>query len=186
MEAARGGAFPSTMFRESGVGVGQNYSSVNGGGGGTGGARAEMRGPSANIQDLLSGLKPLSGNAGNAGNSGGRTRPGVQPYVPPTPVVEPPRAPTPTYIDERSDRNDKSEYEDDMKSVVSNKSQEAVEDFSVANLGFMESMMSLEDAGTLQGVSKRRKRKPRSDKNLGGGDGGFGGGNGFSLEISDI
>jgi hypothetical protein len=60
-----------------------------------------------------------------------------------------------------------------------------VEDFSVANLGFMESMMSLEDAGTLQGVSKRRKRKPRSDKNLGGGDGGFGG-NGFSLEISDI
>jgi hypothetical protein len=174
MEAARGGAFPSTMFREQGVEVGQNYSSVNGGG-----ARAEMRGPSANIQDLLSGLKPLPGNAGNAG---GRTRPGVQPYVPPTPVVEPPRAPTPTY---NEDRNERNEYEDDMKSVVSNKSQEAVEDFSVANLGFMESMMSLEDAGTLQGVSKRRKRKPRSDKNLGGGDGGFGG-NGFSLEISDI
>jgi len=177
MEAARGGAFPSTMFRESGVEVGQNYSSLNGGGsgGGGGGARPEMRGPSANIQDLLSGLKPLSGSAG-------RTRPGVQPYVPPIPVVETPRAPTPIYRDER---NDRSEYEDDMKSVVSNKSQEDVEDFSIANLGFMESMMSLEDAGTLQGVSKRRKRKPRSDKNLGGGDGGFGG-NGFSLDISDI
>ena len=173
MEAARGGSFPSTMFRESGVEVGKNYSSVNGGG-----ARAEMRGPSANIQDLLSGLKPLSGNAGGMGGPG-KTRPGVQPYVPPIPVVETPRAPTPTYRDERN------EYEDDMKSVVSNKSQEAVEDFSVANLGFMESMMSLEDAGTLQGVSKRRKRKPRSDKNLGGGDGGFGG-SGFSLDISDI
>ena len=181
MDAARGGAFPSTMFREQGVEVGQNYSSVNGGGGG-GGARPEMRGPSANIQDLLSGLKPLSGSAGNAG---GRTRPGVQPYVPPTPVVEIPRAPTPTYRDERNERSERNEYEDDMKSVVSNKSQEAVEDFSVANLGFMESMMSLEDAGNLQGVSKRRKRKPRSDKNLGGGDGGFEG-NGFSLEISDI
>jgi len=180
MEAARGGAFPSTMFREQGVEVGQNYSSVNGGGGG--GARAEMRGPSTNIQDLLSGLKPLSGNAGN---SGGRTRPGVQPYVPPTPVVDPPRAPTPTYNEDRNERSERNEYEDDMKSVISNKSQEAVEDFSVANLGFMESMMSLEDAGTLQGVSKRRKRKPRSDKNLGGGDGGFGG-SGFSLEISDI
>ena len=43
-------------------------------------------------------------------------------------------------------------------------------------------MMSLEDAGTLQGVSKRRKRKPRSDKNLDG-EGDLGG---FSLEISDI
>ena len=80
MEAARGGAFPSTMFREQGVEIGKNYSSVNSGGSG-GSARPEMRGPSANIQDLLSGLKPLSGNAGNAGNSVGRTRPGVQPYV---------------------------------------------------------------------------------------------------------
>ena len=177
MDAARGGVFPSTMFREQGVEVGQNYSSVNGGG-----ARAEMRGPSANIQDLLSGLKPLSASSGNAG---GRTRPGVQPYVPPIPVVEPPRVPTPTYNEDRNERSERNEYEDDMKSVVSNKSQEAVEEFSVANLGFMESMMSLEDAGTLQGVSKRRKRKPRSDKNLGGGDGGFGG-SGFSLEISDI
>lgn len=175
MEAARSGAFPSTMFRESGLEIGQNYSSVNEKQ--TGVSRPEMRGPKTNIQDLLSGLKPLP-NMGlpSMGGNGGKVRPGIQPYVPPVvpTIPELPRAPTPTFID-------KMEYEEDAKSVVSNKSHEAYEDGSINHMGVMESMMSLEDADTLQGVSKRRKRKPHSDKNLGG----FGG-SGFTLDISDI
>ena len=59
-------------------------------------------------------------------------------------------------------------------------------DSMISGGGMLESMMSLEDAGTLQRVSKRRKRKPRSDKNLSGGDDAGFGGSGFTLEISDI
>jgi len=186
MEAARGGAFPSTMFRESGVEVGQNFSSVKEEGGS--GARPEMRGPRTNIQDLLSGLKPLpSSGGGNGGRGNGMTRPGVQPYVPPVepvaPVVPISQAPPISMFS-----NNGSGVMDDMdtKSVVSNGSRnEVMGDSMMSGGGMLESMMSLEDAATLQGVSKRRKRKPRSDKNLGG-EGGIFGGSGFTLEVSDI
>jgi hypothetical protein len=185
MEAARGGAFPSTMFRESGVDIGQNYGSMKEEAGPIlSGARPEMRGPRTNIQDLLSGLKPLPAAGGRGG---GIPRPGVQPYVPPVaPVipVEPPVVQAPPIS--MFSNNSNGVMEDmDTKSVVSNGSQRGAMGDSMAGVGMLESMMSLEDAGTLQGVSKRRKRKPRSDKNLGGEDAGFGG-SGFTLEISDI
>ena len=166
MEAARGGAFPSTMFRESGVDIGQNYGSIKdevapiGGGG----ARPEMRGPRTNIQDLLSGLKPLP----SVGGGRSMSRPEIQPYIP-QPIESPPVS-----------NMDRGAMEDvDVQSVISNG---AMGDSMVSGGGMLESMMSLEDAGALQGVSKRRKRKPRSDKNLGG-DEAMGG---FNLEITDI
>ena len=178
LEAARGGAFPSTMFRESGVEVGQNYGSVKDEPGN--GARPEMRGPRTNIQDLLSGLKPLSGGdgVGGSGNMMKPSRPGVQPYVPPVDIPQPPSNPVSMFS------NSAVEVEDvETRSVTSNTSRSiggAMGDSMNSGMGIMESMMSLEDASALQGVSKRRKRKPRSDKNLGGDFGGF------SLEISDI
>ena len=184
MEAARAGAFPSTMFRESGVEIGQNYGSMKEETGaitGGGGSRPEMRGPRTNIQDLLSGLKPLSsmGSGGNGGRGGGIPRPGVQPYVPPVeiPVIQAPP------LSAFSMSGNGAMDDMDTKSVVSNGSRNgAMGDSMMSGGGMLESMMSLEDAGTLQGVSKRRKRKPRSDKNLDG-EGDLGG---FSLEISDI
>ena len=180
MEAARGGAFPSTMFRESGVDISQKFGSMKDESAAPmlAGTRPEMRGPRTNIQDLLSGLKPLpsAGSGGNANRSGGIPRPGVQPYVPPVEPQNIPQPPAPVF-------DNMSEMEDmDIKSVVSNGSRGAMGDSMISGGGILESMMSLEDAGTLQGVSKRRKRKPRSDKNLGG-DEAMGG---FSLEISDI
>ena len=181
LEAARGGAFPSTMFRESGVEVGQNYSSVKEESVPVLGARPEMRGPRTNIQDLLSGLKPLGSQGGvmggNKNMSQNISRPGVQPYVPP---VEIPVAPSAVSMNKITDIEELLE----TKSVTSNASQGGAMGDSTG--GMLESMMSLEDAGALQGVSKRRKRKPRSDKNLSGGEGGEFGGSGFTLEVSDI
>jgi hypothetical protein len=183
MEAARGGAFPSTMFRESGVDIGQNYGSMKEESGPIlSGARPEMRGPRTNIQDLLSGLKPLPASGGTRAN--GMTRPGVQPYVPPVAPVAPVDPPVVQAPPISVFTNNSSGVMDDMdtKSVVSNGSRNGAMGDSMMSGGMLESMMSLEDAGTLQGVSKRRKRKPRSDKKLGG-DGDLGG---FILEISDI
>jgi hypothetical protein len=186
MEAARGGAFPSTMFRESGVDIGQNYGSMKDESTPilSGGARPEMRGPRTNIQDLLSGLKPLPSVGGGAsrGGGGGIPRPGVQPYVPPVEAPVIPQPPVPAFI------NSSGAIDDiETKSVVSNGSRSGtMGDSMISGGGMLESMMSLEDAGTLQGVSKRRKRKPRSDKNLSGGDDAGFGGSGFTLEISDI
>jgi hypothetical protein len=180
MEAARGGAFPSTMFRESGVDIGQNYGSMKDESVPIiSGSRPEMRGPRTNIQDLLSGLKPLP-SVGGGNRNNGIPRPGVQPYIPPVEIPVIPPASVPAFINSNGVMDDM-----DTKSVVSNGSRGAMGDSMVSGGGMLESMMSLEDAGTLQGVSKRRKRKPRSDKNLEGEEGGFGG-NGFSLEISDI
>ena len=184
MEAARGGAFPSTMFRESGVDIGQNYGSMKEESGPIlSGARPEMRGPRTNIQDLLSGLKPLPAAGGGNGSRGGSgiSRQGVQPYIPPVAPVDTPmvQAPPASVFS-----NNNGVIDDvDTKSVVSIGSQRGAMGDSMSGVGMLESMMSLEDAGTLQGVSKRRKRKPRSDKNLDGIDTGL---EGFSLEISDI
>lgn len=160
LEAARGPGPQSNLFREKGVDIHQGFSSVN-----EPTSRQEMRGPRNNINDLLSGLKPNPPSV----------RPRPTPYIPP----QPPRIPTPP---PSTSHFNEQVYEDevaDTRSVGSQNSR-VVGEFGGASL--LESVISMEDATTLDGVSKRRRRKPRSDKNQNVAETT----SVFNLEISDI
>jgi hypothetical protein len=135
ISAARGG-FPSTLFRESGVDINNQFSSVNEEPPAP--KRAEMRGPRTNINELLNGLKPLA----PSGNQTLRNEVSMNPMES-FPVRNPGFGMTPS----------------NQENMV-----EVTDVLSDSGIGMHESVISMEDAGQLQGVSKRRRRKPRSER----------------------
>ena len=135
LDAARNG---SIFFREGGgVDIRNQYGDI----GNEPVKRQEMRGPRTNINDLLSGLKPMT--SPSYGNPNSRNE---------MPPVSRGREETPV-------SSGYNNYETPiMNSVVENSDNEMA-------IGAMhESMISVDDANQLRGVSKGRRRKPRSER----------------------
>lgn len=100
-----------------------------------------MRGPRTNINDLLSGLKPMAPSSGN------------QNFRNEMPPVSRGREEVPV-------SSGYNNYEAPvMNSVVENSDNEMA-----IGSAMYESMISVEDANQLRGVSKGRRRKPRSER----------------------
>ena len=149
LDAARNGP-SSVLFREGGVDIRNQYGNM----GNEPVKRPEMRGPRTNINDLLSGLKPIA-------PSGNQTlRNETQPrFRPPSPVI----SQNFSMPNNKNLGGDDDDFDDEMNTNML--------------LGDLhQSMMSIDDANTLQGVSKRRKRKPRSERSD----------DGLDLGITDI
>lgn len=135
LDAARNG---SILFREGGgVDIRNQYGDI----GNEPVKRQEMRGPRTNINDLLSGLKPMT--SPSYGNPNSRNE---------MPPVSRGREEAPV-------SSGYNNYETPiMNSVVENSDNEMA-------IGAMhESMISVDDANQLRGVSKGRRRKPRSER----------------------
>jgi hypothetical protein len=133
INAARNG---SVLFREGGgVDIRNQYGDIGNESSASVVKRPEMRGPRTNINDLLSGLKPMAPSS-SSGNQNFRNEVPVSRGREETPVME-----------------------SFMNSVAENSDNE------MAVGGAMyESMISVEDANQLRGVSKGRRRKPRSER----------------------
>jgi hypothetical protein len=133
INAARNG---SVLFREGGgVDIRNQYGDIGNESSASLVKRPEMRGPRTNINDLLSGLKPMAPSS-SSGNQNFRNEVPVSRGREEAPVME-----------------------SFMNSVAENSDNE------MAVGGAMyESMISVEDANQLRGVSKGRRRKPRSER----------------------
>jgi hypothetical protein len=134
INAARNG---SVLFREGGgVDIRNQYGDIGNESSASVVKRPEMRGPRTNINDLLSGLKPMAPSSSSSGNQNFRNEVPVSRGREEAPVME-----------------------SFMNSVAENSDNE------MAVGGAMyESMISVEDANQLRGVSKGRRRKPRSER----------------------
>ena len=137
LDAARNG---SILFREGGgVDIRNQYGDI--GNEPSVVKRPEMRGPRTNINDLLSGLKPMAPSSGN------------QNFRNEMPPVSRGREEVPV-------SSGYNNYEAPvMNSVVENSDNEMA-----IGSAMYESMISVEDANQLRGVSKGRRRKPRSER----------------------
>ena len=130
LDAARNG---SVLFREGGgVDIRNQYGDI----GDEPMKRPEMRGPRTNINDLLSGLKPIAPSS-------------QKQFQPPQPV---------TYNNYEAPVS-----ESFRNSIVEKEDNEMVLEMAPTS-AMHESMISLEDANQLRGVSKGRRRKPRSER----------------------
>ena len=152
INAARNG---SVLFREGGgVDIRNQYgdigneSSVAGGGGGAA-KRPEMRGPRTNINDLLNGLKPMAPPSGN------------QNFRNEMPPISRGREEPP--MSSGYNNYEAPVMESFMNSVMENSDNEMMME-TVSGGAMHESMISVDDANQLRGVSKGRRRKPRSER----------------------
>ena len=146
INAARNG---SVLFREGGgVDIRNQYGDI--GNEPSVAKRPEMRGPRTNINDLLSGLKPMAPPS-SSGNQNLRNE------MPPISRGREESSVSSGYNNYEAPVAVSSEGF--MNSVVENSDNE------MAMGGVMyESMISVEDANQLRGVSKGRRRKPRSER----------------------
>jgi hypothetical protein len=144
INAARNG---SVLFREGGgVDIRNQYGDIgNESSSASVVKRPEMRGPRTNINDLLSGLKPMAPSS--SGNQNFRNE---------VPVS---RGREESPVSSGYNNYEAPVMESFMNSVAENSDNE------IAVGGAMyESMISVEDANQLRGVSKGRRRKPRSER----------------------
>jgi hypothetical protein len=148
INAARNG---SVLFREGGgVDIRNQYGDIGNESSVAGGAakRPEMRGPRTNINDLLSGLKPMA----PSGNQNFRNEMPVS------------RGREEQSMSSGYNNYDAPVMESFMNSVMENSDNEMMMEMVSGGSAMHESMISVDDANQLKGVSKGRRRKPRSER----------------------
>ena len=149
INAARNG---SVLFREGGgVDIRNQYGDI-GNQSSVAAKRPEMRGPRTNINDLLSGLKPMS--PPSSGNQNFRNEIPVSRGEAPMMSSGYNNYDTPASA---------AASEGFMNSVMESSDNEMMMEM-VSGGAMHESMISVDDANQLRGVSKGRRRKPRSER----------------------
>lgn len=145
INAARNG---SVLFREGGgVDIRNQYGDI--GNESSVAKRPEMRGPRTNINDLLNGLKPMAPSSGN------------QNFRNEMPPISRGREEPP--VSSGYNNYEAPVMESFMNSVMENSDNEMMME-TVSGGAMHESMISVDDAKQLRGVSKGRRRKPRSER----------------------
>jgi hypothetical protein len=142
INAARNG---SVLFREGGgVDIRNQYGDIGNESSASVVKRPEMRGPRTNINDLLSGLKPIAPSSGN------------QNFRNEMPVSR--------GREEAPVSSGYNNYEAPVMESFMNSMAENSDNEMAVGTSMHESMISVEDANQLRGVSKGRRRKPRSER----------------------